>query len=93
METTTDKWGNVRCAECDRFVSASEAEAGRAIRHANYCESGNVEAPRAPARFVPRAVVQAAKAGAVAQVASDDEIVKLVRTGYLTNDDAMNRDG
>jgi hypothetical protein len=36
---TVDRFGNFRCAECERFVSASEQAVGRSIKHARHCES------------------------------------------------------
>ncbi len=94
MTTTTDKFGNHRCAECSRFVSPSEYEAGKAIRHANYCDSKAQPARAAvPGRTTdPRLVSRAAHQGAISAVLSDDEIVKAVRCGDISVNDAMNRD-
>lgn len=97
---TVDRFGNFRCVECNRFVSASEQAVGRLIKHARHCDS-NAQAV-APAEAVAVAVdALAAKVssgrgairqGAISAVLTDDEIVLARRRGLISNDDAMNRD-
>ena len=49
-----------------------------------------VSRPSSPADA--RAIHAAAKAGGISSVATDDEIVDLVRSGHVSMGDAMNRD-
>ena len=80
----------IRCRECGRWVRTTSER----IRHANYCESKSqpscpVAAPVASRDAYVRAV---AHQGAVSAVCSEDEILDRVRTGRLSENDAMNRD-
>jgi hypothetical protein len=98
METTgitVDKFGNHRCAECERFTNRPGIVA---IKHANYCDSKAQPAAAPVAATGPSLKIkvtagrEAIRNGGVSAVLSDDEIVEAVRSKFMSVDDAMNRD-
>jgi len=102
MKSTTttgieiDRFGNHRCCECQRFVSASEQERGRAIKHANHCDSkaqpATVTAPVVATPSRDAVLREHGRQGTISAVASDDEIVDAYRRGAISASAAMNRD-
>jgi len=82
------------CSCCGRWEVKGEERPKHQLRHATYCDVFDAPAAPVAAKAVsPAAITAAAKQGAIAAVTSgEDEIVDLVRRGYVTESDAMNRD-
>lgn len=80
-----------QCNECGKWERADQGT----IRHSKSCESKAqaVAVPVAMPRSVSRAQVYAARQGGVSQSGlSEDQIVEAVKYGFISGDDAMNRD-
>ena len=82
----------VRCALCECGDYARRHDAKKS--HKSWCDLRNVATfSNKPAPTVSASTIQrAAREGAISSVATDDEIVDMVRTGHLSMSDAMNRD-
>jgi hypothetical protein len=84
----------VRCTLCERgdYARRHNPKAG----HKSWCDLRDVETfsdKPAPKSTVSASTIRrAAREGAISAVATDDEIVGMVRTGHLSMSDAMNRD-
>ncbi len=84
----------VRCTlcGCGDYARRHNPKAG----HKSWCDLRGVETfsdKPAPKATVSASTIQrAAREGAISAVATDDEIVDMVRTGHLSMSDAMNRD-
>jgi len=80
------------CSCCGRWEVKGEERPKHQLRHATYCDVFDAPVPVAAPAVSDAKIAAAAKQGAISAVASDDEIVNLVRRGRVTESDAMNRD-
>lgn len=87
--------GNPRCVACGRWCRQSEWK----IRHAGDCSTPSLQPVDATPVAAPatspsrdRFLRAHAKAGDVAFVASEDELVDAVKRGAVSVSDAMNQD-
>jgi hypothetical protein len=99
LELTADN--RIRCTDCGRWIHVDGAQSR--ITHSSRCDA-NAQPEIAEAR--PAAVVavcssrrvsqaefvRAAKNGTISLVATEEEIIKAVKSGLITMSDAMNRD-
>jgi len=80
-----------KCDCCCRWEEKGEQRPKWKLKHATYCDIFETPAAVAPKAVSDAAIAAAAKQGAISAVASDDEIVNLVRRGRVTESDAMTR--
>ena len=81
------------CSCCRRWEIQGETRAKHQLKHATHCEVFDAPVATVASKPAsPAAITVASKQGAVSAVATDDEIVNLVRRGRVTESDAMNRD-
>jgi len=82
-EATSPGVARHQCQECGAWERSDRGP----ITHSKRCDSrAQFVAPKAAPLFV------AAKQGAITAVASEDEILKAVRTKRISPSDALNRD-